>query len=543
MELLEGRGLDLWPPNERIIKKFKPESLTVIIRAHGLSPKAEKELRAFGIKVVDATCPRVARVQQIVAEEVTAGGIIVIWGSAGHPEVEGLLGYCHGRGQVASSPYDFEKLPNFKRVLLVAQTTQDARLWPLAAEAFKKRFPFSRAINTICLATVNRQDEARRLATECDALVVVGGKDSGNTKRLYEISLNCGAEAICIEDPSEIDSQFVSGRETIGLVAGASTPQWQIRAAVQRLKALSRAKTFSPLSFIQRLSRALVLSSIYTGLGAGCLGLAWSRIAGYHQPSYFFGLFFFYVQAMHLLNGYLVRASARINDPDRADFLNKYKPYLVLSGLSSTVLALTASYLAGPKVLAIILFLSFLGLIYAVPLPLPYISGKGFSRLMDLPLSKTLSISLGWAFLLTAPVVIIEPAFFPLSPPLFAKAGYIFGAIFFNLLCRTIIMDFQEAIGDRMFGRRTPVTVLGWKGAEKLLIGCLIFWTLYLVLGGLLAFKGGPLWLIIISGPLYNAAALPRLYKNPGLGGYSFDLALDFQFILTWLLVWLWSIL
>jgi 4-hydroxy-3-methylbut-2-enyl diphosphate reductase len=523
-ELLAGKGLKLWPGHD------DSGRATVIIRAHGLPPVEEEDLRVQGVKVVDATCPKVAGVQRLVQKQAAEGRQVLIWGSAGHPEVEGLLGYAAGRGVVFGRPEDVCSLPDYGGVFLVAQTTQDHDEWPEVIKAVLARWPRAGYRDTICKATINRQREAIRLSEEADLLVVVGGRDSGNTKRLAALAGRGGKITVAVEGPEELEALDIREIKTLGLLSGASTPIWQIRAVLQRLEALGRHNEFNLSGFFRRLFRALALSNIYAGLGAGLLGWAISVWGGYPMPDIFFGLSFFYVQAMHLLNGFLDRESARYNDPDRAVFLRQYRLPLMAAGIWSLILSLSAAYLAGSLVLMQLIIQSFLGLFYAVRWPF---SVAGIRRLKDLPLSKTLSISLGWAALLVLPPVLAQP---PLIARTWAGAGLVAlmgGAVFLNVLARTMLMDLQDAYGDRLFGDTTVVTILGQRGAARLLRGLLIIWSMYLLLAYIVCGRPPVIIWLWLAGPVYNLVIAHLFFRNPGLRGFQFDLMVDAQFIFS----------
>jgi 4-hydroxy-3-methylbut-2-enyl diphosphate reductase len=539
MDLLVGKGLKIWPPDDQ--ETIDPRS-TVIVRAHGLAPDEEKKLRASGLNVIDATCPRVAGVQRLVAAHVKSGGCVIIWGTTGHPEVEGLLGYAGGLGCVIAGPEEVADLIPLNDVLLVAQTTQDREKWPEVTEAVTNRFPGAKVIDTICQATVNRQSEVRRLAAECSGLVIVGGRNSANTKRLGQIGLQAGLPTLVVEGPEEIEAGFIQGLNSIGLVAGASTPLWQIRSVRQKLEELGRFSESSPVSFFKRFMRTLVLSNIYSGLGAGCLGLAMARVTGYEYSCLYFGLFFFFVQFMHLLNALVDRASARSNDADRNVFLIKYRPVLIFCGLTSFLFSLSGAYLLGPWVLAMVLFLTVCRIVYNMPLPGGYLKDWGVSTLKDLPLAKTLAISIGWSILLSITPIISSPPALPRNSHGLILTIVIFCLVFLNLLSRTLVMDFQDWIGDRMFGSRTSVTLLGWKRASKVVWGLILCWALFIVAVYLLVLPESPIMLLLLPGPLQNAIALRYLHKHVGMGGYIFDCLLDGQFILAGIFVWLWGI-
>jgi 4-hydroxy-3-methylbut-2-enyl diphosphate reductase len=476
----------------------------------------------------------------LVAGHVESGGSVVIWGTAGHPEVEGLLGYARGLGVVAAGPGQVAELPELKNVLLVAQTTQDKEKWPEMTETVAARYPGAKAVDTICQATVNRQSEARRLASECGALVIVGGRDSGNTKRLGQLGERAGLPTLVVEGPEEIGPEFVDGVSSVGLAAGASTPLWQIRSVKQRLEELGRAGEKTPVSFAKRFVRVMVLSNAYIGLGAGALGYAISAVAGHPAPGLYFGLYFFFVLFMHLLNAFVDRVSTRSNDPDRGVFMRKYKKVLLVLGTASFAFSISGAYFAGPWVLALLAFLNVARVVYNVPVPWLWPKELGISSLKDLPMAKTLAISLGWAAWLTVPLIASEPPLLPRTVQGLTATGVLFALVFLNLLSRTLVMDFQDWVGDRMFGSRTSVTLLGWKRASKVVWGLIGFWAVIIVIVWLFWFPESPALLLLLPGPLLNAITLRYLHGHIGMGGYLFDFCLDGQFLLAGLLAWLW---
>jgi 4-hydroxy-3-methylbut-2-enyl diphosphate reductase len=542
MEILAKRGLRPWPEDPGVLAASDFSKSTVIIRAHGLAPEAEKELRATGVSVIDATCPRVSEVQRLVAREAENGSSVIIWGAAGHPEVEGLLGYAGGRGLVLAKASDAALLPDLDQVTLVAQTTQNVDLWPEVVRAVQERFPDLKALNTICQATVNRQSEARRLSSECEALVVVGDRHSGNTRRLYEIALARGLKCVSVEGPGEIKASFVDGLSDVGLVSGASTPDWQSRLVRQRLVSLDRASQKTPLAFALRLLRALVLSNIFVGLGAGCLGWAMAGVLGYKLPAYLFGLFFFFCQAMHLMNGYLDLNAARYNDLDRADFLVKYQPYLFSLGVTSLFLSLTAALLAGPYDFWLIAVLSLLAFLYAFRWPVSPLRRWGIWRIKDAPFSKSICMAVGWAILLIFPAFFSNPPFLEPTPANVELGFWALVAVLFQLFARCLRMDFQDSIGDRIFGRRTAVTVLGWRWAARLLKATLVLWAFFLAAASVRC-PGAPFPFLMVSGPMYNMGFMPDLVKKGSLSGFVFDALLDFQFLLAAMMVTLWDLI
>jgi len=162
------------------------KSGTIIIRAHGIPPQDRRAIRETGLKIVDATCPKVARVQAIIRYHTRKGSTAIIVGNKGHAEVVGLLGYSEGPAHVIQTVDDVSELPDLDQVFVVAQTTQNEQNYLEVVNALKERFPELQIFHTICDATYHRQQEVRSFSGQVDATVVVGGFHSGNTLRLAQ---------------------------------------------------------------------------------------------------------------------------------------------------------------------------------------------------------------------------------------------------------------------------------------------------------------------------------------------------------------------
>ena len=213
---------------------------SIVIRSHGVTPAVRRAAEARGLPVVDATCPHVARAQKAAAQLGKRLGRVVVVGEAGHPEVEGLVACAREAGAevfVAARPAD---LPACLRepVGVVVQTTQTRAALDAVEEALRARGVNPEVKNTICSATSQRQEAAAELAGEVDAIVVVGGRNSSNTTRLADICAASCPRTYHIESPDEVDPAWFAGCESVGVTAGASTPEAHIAAVVARLEAL-----------------------------------------------------------------------------------------------------------------------------------------------------------------------------------------------------------------------------------------------------------------------------------------------------------------
>ncbi|HJD22973.1 MAG TPA: bifunctional 4-hydroxy-3-methylbut-2-enyl diphosphate reductase/30S ribosomal protein S1 [Firmicutes bacterium] len=221
---LAGRGVTTVSSPEEV-----PEGATLVIRSHGVSHAVYEELERLGREYCDATCPFVAKIHRIVAQESANGASVVIAGNEGHPEVTGIRGHCQGRSFVISSPEDLENLQKNNiistnsPVVMVAQTTFNMDIWEKCSEIAKKVYTNIKIFDTICNATSERQKEAVALSQKCDIMVIVGGRQSSNTAKLRDVcSVYC--PTVLIETADELSPALLRKARSIGVTAGASTP-------------------------------------------------------------------------------------------------------------------------------------------------------------------------------------------------------------------------------------------------------------------------------------------------------------------------------
>jgi len=220
-----------------------PDNSTLIFSAHGVSKKVQKEGKQRGLKVFDATCPLVTKVHMEVARYEKQGRECVLIGHAGHPEVEGTMGQytsTEGGMYLVESPEDVAKLQVKKpdQLAFVTQTTLSVDDTSVVIDALRKHFPkiHGPSKDDICYATQNRQDAVKKLATECDLVLVVGSVNSSNSNRLRELSEKMGTPAYLLDDASEIQQSWLDGIEKVGLTAGASAPEVLVQQVVNRLE-------------------------------------------------------------------------------------------------------------------------------------------------------------------------------------------------------------------------------------------------------------------------------------------------------------------
>jgi 4-hydroxy-3-methylbut-2-enyl diphosphate reductase len=219
-----------------------PRESTVIFSAHGVSQAVRREAELRGFRVLDATCPLVTKVHVEVAKKRAQKREIVMIGHQGHPEVEGTMGQANGGMYLVEGPEDVERLEvqDPSNLAFVTQTTlsiDDARR---TIDALKRRFPeiVGPRRDDICYATQNRQDAVKALARECDVILVVGSPNSSNSNRLREVAEHQGVPAYMLDNAGELRPEWVSGKHTVGVTAGASAPEVLVKQVIDKLVSL-----------------------------------------------------------------------------------------------------------------------------------------------------------------------------------------------------------------------------------------------------------------------------------------------------------------
>ena len=226
------------------INEVEKENAKVIIRAHGIKKNIYEQAEINNIEVVDYTCPNVLKIHKIAEEYKDKGYYIFLTGTENHPEIIGIISHCGQNYTLIKNEQDVENaienliISNIEKLLVISQTTFSTKKFEIIKNIIKEKVPSDIEIvikNTICLATEKRQKETKELSSKVDAMIIIGGKNSSNTKKLYEVALENCKDTICIETKDEINKKQYEGINCIGIMAGASTPQSSIDEVVKKL--------------------------------------------------------------------------------------------------------------------------------------------------------------------------------------------------------------------------------------------------------------------------------------------------------------------
>ncbi|MBV5320563.1 MAG: 4-hydroxy-3-methylbut-2-enyl diphosphate reductase [Sulfuricurvum sp.] len=212
---------------------------TAVIRTHGIPKQELSTLNERHVNVVDATCPYVTKPQQICEEMSVQGYDIVIFGDEAHPEIKGVKSYAIGNVFVVNSPDEIDGLHLREKIATVAQTTRKIEEYQQIVGKLMAKHKEVRVFNTICNATFDNQDAVRDLAQKADVMIVIGGKNSSNTKQLHSIAKEYCTHSYHIESQDDLDATWFSGKQFCGISAGASTPDWIIDDVVKAIKRIA----------------------------------------------------------------------------------------------------------------------------------------------------------------------------------------------------------------------------------------------------------------------------------------------------------------
>jgi len=459
VELLRNRGvipisrLDEIPDSE--------QGATLVIRAHGISPDERKKIREKGVRIIDATCPKVAHVQAIIKKHASKDDTILIIGDANHPEVMGLLGYAYGKGMILNSLDDVAQLPDLARICVVAQTTRNIDQFNEIVAALRERFADAVVFDTICDSTDKRQSEVKRMAAQADAMVVVGGRNSANTMQLARLSELAGTPTFHIETVDDLKKIPVDGYRRVGVSAGASTPNWIIDRVMDHLAARKGERGARFRGFF-RIWVSTVRTDLYSAFGAGCL--SWVSMLLQELPVRPANILTaaFYVYAMHTLNRFMSRKKASIMGSFREESYLRHKKLYLGTAVAALLLAWTSAFLAGPAPFIMLFLVSLLGVFYHMRV-LP--EGWRFRSLKDLPGSKTVSTAMAWAAV-AAVLPRIETSL-SLSPALIVAFLFSFSIVFM----RSALSDIMDIQSDRLIGRETIPVLIGEEHTRLLVQG------------------------------------------------------------------------
>ncbi len=494
-----------------------PKSGTVIIRAHGISDYEKQLLCSSQLDIVDATCPKVKKIQKIIASNNKEAKKVYIFGDKEHSEVKGLLGYADNKGAVIDNENKDTCILEEPSILL-CQTTADKEAWEEFCKNVSEKYNNVTVYNTICDATTKRQEELRMILRSVDLMIIIGGKNSANTRRLYNISKEYSAEAVHIENPNEIDKRIIKSSERIGITAGASTPAFVIQNTLELIQRIKNEKDNIFIKFLSYMINLFYLSDLYSSLGIAGLSFLFQKWLGLGSnliPA--LTLFFFY-WGLLLMNHLLSTQDRILNDYIKVDFYNRYLKPLVLLSILNISVSFILAYIYNIRslpILGLILLLS-----YAYQRPVPKFTLKQIKASKDFVFSAALCILSSFIPVLYYNERIRIEFLFP------------FVFIFFIALIRSLIFDIRDMNRDKIFGKETLPILIGKEKTKAIIIVLSIVLFLILTYGIFTVNKR--LYLLYI--PICYIILCMYLYKKRYISkGIAFDIFIETIFVAVFL--------
>lgn len=443
VRLLELRGVrtsdDEPEPGERIL-----------VRAHGVHPADRAAWEARGCRLIDATCVHVSANQKLAARAAAAGKTVVVAGDIGHPEVGAVMGSAGPTALAVADAAAAGRIQPTSPLFLLAQTTFEPEAFDEIAAVLAGRFPDVEIKNTICAATHRRQEEARRLASEVDALVVVGGRHSANTRRLAEAGKAADKPVFLVETEAELDPEDFRRFLRVGVTAGASTPGWITQAVVEKLERMGGGGT------PWRLARFLLNSRILTALSAFGLALAAQRLACLPFNMRLAAAAGLYVFFAHIVNR-RVPGNPGLRQFSGIDPF--YSRHRILLLALAWLAALGSLWLAGGQGNAVLFLVAILAALAHSRMAVEKMSLA--ARLERLPGARAFVTAVGSTLTAAGPLLLADPAW---RVGALAAPGY----VFLFIVGKTLLRDLYDLDSDHLMGIETLPVLLGAQRARRL---------------------------------------------------------------------------
>lgn len=505
---------------------------TVLVRAHGIRPEAFEQLRATGADVYDATCPLVRKVQKIIAKYGKDNYDIVIVGDEHHAEVMGLKGYTSTRCFVVSGEGEAEALPEFDRVCVVSQTTQNDDTFARTVAVIKPKAKVIRATNTVCEPTRDHQSETIDLAHQVDLMVVVGGHHSANTCRLADLAAAEGSQVLHVETDAELKYHDFTPYRAVGVTAGASTPEWMINRVVDKLESFNEEPVSRLNTWLKHVMGVLVASNVYVGLGATSLTMAASLLL---RPPLSLATLLplmssagFFILAMHTVNRYQERSHYSGWGSFSPRAFQQFQQFMVWVAVIALTSALALAVSLGIGQFLALAILGGLGAIYSVKIiPLSWARHTmGIRSIKDLPGSKDIAAALGWT------VACVVVPLITVGTSSILRATEVIGFVFLLVFLRAALIGVRDVQGDKIMGMETIFKVVGKRRTKAVLVSAVATQSI-LLLGLTLPWQGLPLAACLFVVIPYSCAVSWVYHRRLLPKGAPGEIFVDGQFLLA----------
>ncbi len=518
ISILESRGLVTVKEADSL------EGKTVAIRTHGIPHEKLVEIRKSASRLMNLTCPRVANVQAIIKKHSRQGYYTVITGDNDHAEVIGLMSYASSGVCVISSPDDVRKVPDSAKYIAVSQTTFDRELFSSIIEKLKDRMGDRLLVfNTICSSTHSRQEDvANALRRGIDVLVVVGGKNSANTRRLAELGSEAGIRTFHVETAEELKENDFMKNDRVFVTAGASTPGWIINNVLEQLYYIQYRHGSILMNVLKKTLDFAVRTNTLSSLAAFFMALLAPVFTGAEKNYSLAAVASLYIFSMYTFNNCFTLPFLRESNPYKHNLYSRYRKPLLLLAILFLIFSAILTATHGPAVLTIFGISSILGILYSTKSVKSLVHSTGISILKKLYSSKTVATTFGWVIITTLmPLVASDAditAMIALSLPVFS---FIF--------LRNILIDIIALQGDLILGRETLPILAGtektkWLAAILTVASIAAFFPLALLLNN-------SEYILLVLAHAYYIVLLFSIVRLEYLAALKYELLVDLNLV------------
>ncbi len=518
VEILEKRGL-------KIIKEGNiVNNRITAIRTHGISQNEYRKIKENAKRIINLTCSNVAHVQALVKKYSAGGYFVLILGDKNHAEVQGISSFASGGFFIISDITDIGSIPQADKYILVSQTTLDLDFFDEASLILKNKLNEIEIINTICSATGDRQNDLHNAVKNgADAIVVVGGKNSANTKRLAQIGIDSNIKTFHIETENELNSDEFKDIKQVIVSAGASTPSWIVNNVLEKLYEINFKNKKNHISFlIKSFFEFFIRTNLFSSLMTVFMTLAIlpCRIFECDLSMPFLSASFIFI--MYSINNFFRPYEMQISKPFKYNLYSRYKYLLVFLTFIAFIYYLFFSLRSDYPAYGLYSIVFVCGFIYALPFVTKIVSNTRNKFLKTIFGVKSIITSSGWSF--TA--LIIPFTVFPYDRFHFTALLII---IFSIIFVRNILIDLIDYQGDMLLGIETVITIFGLKTTKFIIISLCILYTASVLYLFLLVNKTSMLFIINM---LYYYFLYKKIKQNYYFYRFKFEMLIDLNLFL-----------
>ena len=521
IEVLRKRGLITDDSLDDLSNKV------IAIRTHGIPVDENRRVKKNAARTINLTCSRVARVQSIIKKYSNEGYYTIIIGDKEHAEVIGLKSYAGSGVNIVSDAVDINKIGKAEKYIIVSQTTYERNHFNKLVDAILKKYKNINVIDTICDSTRLRQEDVKNaIENGIDTLVVVGGKNSANTRSLAKIGSDKGIKTFHIETDSELKKEDFMDREYILVTAGTSTPGWIINNVLEKLYIFKNESRNIFIKAVNHYLQILARSNIISSIAALFMVLIAQLYAGIPVDIKYGIIAALFIFVMYSVNNFLDRKFLIKSNSYKYNIYDQYDTQFIFASIITFLLSLYLSFQISESLTLLLLIPYLFGIIYSTQFTKNIIKNINIDILKKIYNTKIVT-GFGWIV-----AVVVIPYFGKnISWDIYLSAATYF---FLFIFTRHLIIDLVAFQGDLILGRDTLPTWIGIKNAAVLTYIIIAIGSLYCAIVSITT--GKSIFLLLLLSIIYNSLLLNKIGQTDYPVSLRYEMIIEFNYIILILL-------